>query len=60
MVRIACPRPPRPQTGRAQLPAVLIAEKMLLETELKLADTRAEQALASAELCFLTSEDVTP
>ena len=47
------------ETGRAQLPAVLIAEKMLLETELKLTDTRAEQALASAELCFLTSEDVT-
>ncbi|HTJ78311.1 MAG TPA: TolC family protein [Rariglobus sp.] len=48
------------ETGRAQLPSVLIAEKMLLETELKLTDTRAEQALASAELCFLTSEDVTP
>ncbi len=48
------------ETGRAQLPAVLAAEKTLLETELKLTDTRAEQALASAELCFLTSQDVTP
>ena len=48
------------ETGRAQLPAVLTADKMLLETELKLTDTRAEQALASTELCFLTSEDVTP
>jgi len=48
------------ETGRVQLPVVLTADKMLLETELKLTDTRAEQALASAELCFLTSEDVTP
>jgi len=48
------------ETGRAQLPGVLAAEKMLLETELKLTDTRAEQALAGAELCFLTSQDVTP
>jgi len=48
------------ETGRVQLPVVLTAEKMLLETELKLTDTRAEQALASAELCFLTSQDVTP
>ncbi len=48
------------EAGRVQLTAVLAAEKMLLETELKLTDTRAEQALASAELCFLTSQDVTP
>ncbi|MFA6289690.1 MAG: TolC family protein [Opitutaceae bacterium] len=48
------------ETGRVQLPSVLTAEKMLLETELKLTDTRAEQALAGAEICFLTSQDVTP
>ena len=48
------------ETGRAQLPSVLMAEQSLLETELKLTDIRAEQALASAELCFLTSQDVTP
>jgi outer membrane protein TolC len=48
------------ETGRVQLPVVLTADKMLLETELKLTDTRAEQALAGAELCFLTSQDVTP
>ena len=48
------------ETGRAQLPAVLMAEQSLLETELKLTDIRAEQAIASAELCFLTSQDVTP
>ena len=48
------------ETGRVQLTAVLVAEKILLETELKLTDTRAEQALAWAEICFLTSQDVTP
>lgn len=48
------------ETGRASLTSVLAAQRMTLETELKLADFRTEQALASAELCFLTSQDVQP
>jgi outer membrane protein, heavy metal efflux system len=48
------------ETGRSPLLPVLAAERMALETELKLTDTRAEQALACAELTFLTSQDLTP
>ena len=33
---------------------------MTLETELQLTTARAEHALAAAELCFLTSQDVQP
>jgi outer membrane protein TolC len=48
------------ETGRAALPSVLAAQRMTLETELQFSTARAEQALAIAELCFLTSEDVQP
>jgi hypothetical protein len=39
---------------------VFAAQRMTLETELQFATARAEQALATAELCFLTREDVQP
>ncbi len=48
------------ETGRAALPSVLNAQRMTLETELQFSTARAEQALATAELCFLTSQDVQP
>jgi cobalt-zinc-cadmium efflux system outer membrane protein len=48
------------ETGRAPLIAVLAAQRMTLSTEQQLADLRAEHALASSELCFLTSQDVQP
>ncbi len=48
------------ETGRAPLIAVLAAQRMTLSTEQKLADLRSEHALASAELCFLTSRDLQP
>jgi outer membrane protein TolC len=48
------------ETGRATLPSVFAAQRMTLETELQFATARAEQALATAELCFLTREDVQP
>ncbi|WP_081722146.1 TolC family protein [Geminisphaera colitermitum] len=46
------------ETGRASLPAVLDAERMTLDTRMKLADIRAEHALAAAELAFLTGADL--
>ena len=46
------------ETGRAALPSVLTAQRMTIETELQFSTARAEQALATAELCFLTSQDV--
>jgi outer membrane protein TolC len=48
------------EAGREPLVAVLAARRMILETELKLVDFRAEHALASAELCFLSGQDVQP
>ena len=48
------------EAGRAPLPSVLAAQRMTLETELQLTTARAEHALAAAELCFLTSQDVQP
>lgn len=46
------------ETGRATLPAVLDAERATLDTRMKLADIRAEHALATAELVFLTASDL--
>jgi outer membrane protein TolC len=48
------------EAGREPLVAVLAARRMILETELKLVDFRAEHALAAAELCFLSGQDVQP
>lgn len=48
------------ETGRAALPSVLTAQRMTLESELQWITARAEQSLAIAELCFLTSQDVQP
>lgn len=48
------------ETGRAVLTSVLSAERMALETEMKLTDARAEQAMTCAELAFLTSQDLQP
>lgn len=48
------------ETGRTALTAVLSAERMALETEMKLTDVRAELAMTCAELAFLTSQDLQP
>lgn len=48
------------ETGRAPLLAVLAAERDTREAEMKLADLRAEHALAHAEFSFLTSQDLAP
>lgn len=48
------------ESGRAPLPSVLAAQRVTIETELQFSVARAEHALATAELCFLTSQDVQP
>ncbi|AHF91575.1 transporter [Opitutaceae bacterium TAV5] len=47
------------ETGRAPLPSLLDAERATLDTRQKLADIRADHALAAAELAFLTASDLT-
>lgn len=48
------------EAGRAALTTILEAQRMNLEAEEKLVDLRAENALAAAELCFLSGQDVQP
>lgn len=45
------------ENSRAALFTVIAAQRFSLETELQWISARAEQALASAELCFLTRTD---
>ncbi len=48
------------EAGREPLIAVLAAQRMTLEAELKLVELRVYHALASAELCFLSGQDLQP
>lgn len=48
------------EAGHVALVPVLAAERAEIDAEMRLVDLRAAQALAAAELAFLTSQDLAP